>query len=464
MTINRRTAIRQLAFLSASAALLPSCLGDHSKPDLVLNNFTVKDAGQRTLDALTATLIPTTDTPGARETGASLFILKMLDDCSSKTDQDKFFKGMKALDDASRKRTGAPFVAATGAQREAILTAIGEKKIPGDELNFFYSTARKADDPFLLLLAIFPDQSAGIRIGARPLAWLCTGYRSHRNRIHRTSKLILMGDSTGNNRYDAIVIGSGMSGGWAAKEFTERGFKTLVLERGREVRHIKDYPTTNMLPWEFEHRGEIPYQVREANPSVSRCYAFREDAMHFFVKDTDHPYVKERPFDWIRGYQVGGKSLLWARQTQRWSDFDFEGPTRDGYATDWPIRYKDLASWYSYVEKFVGISGNRDGLPQLPDGEFLPPLELSCVETYFADLVRKTYKDRPVIYGRCAHLTEPTALHLQQGRGQCQNRNLCQRGCPFGGYYNSNSTTIPWAEKTGQPYFTALLRCAFHPL
>jgi choline dehydrogenase-like flavoprotein len=258
-----------------------------------------------------------------------------------------------------------------------------------------------------------------------------------------------MGDPIGNNRFDAIVIGSGMSGGWAAKEFTEKGFKTLVLERGRDVRHIKDYPTTNMMPWEFAHRGEIPDSVREANPSVSRCYAFREDAMHFFVKDTDHPYVQERPFDWIRGYQVGGKSIMWARQTQRWSDFDFEGPARDGYAADWPIRYKDLAPWYSYVEKFVGISGNKDGLPQLPDGEFLPPLELTCVETYFADFVRRKYKDRPVIYGRCAHLTEPTALHLQQGRGQCQKRNLCQRGCPFGGYYNSNSTTIPWAEKTG---------------
>jgi choline dehydrogenase-like flavoprotein len=258
-----------------------------------------------------------------------------------------------------------------------------------------------------------------------------------------------MGDSIGNNRFDAIVIGSGMSGGWAAKEFTEKGFKTLVLERGRDVRHIKDYPTTNMMPWEFAHRGEIPDSVREANPSVSRCYAFREDAMHFFVKDKDHPYVQDQPFDWIRGYQVGGKSIMWARQTQRWSDFDFEGPARDGYATDWPIRYKDLAPWYSYVEKFVGISGNKDGLAQLPDGEFLPPLELTCVETHFADIVRKKYKDRPVIYGRCAHLTEPTALHLQQGRGQCQKRNLCQRGCPFGGYYNSNSSTIPWAEKTG---------------
>jgi choline dehydrogenase-like flavoprotein len=258
-----------------------------------------------------------------------------------------------------------------------------------------------------------------------------------------------MGDVINGTRFDAIVIGSGMSGGWAAKEFTEKGYKTLLLERGREVRHLKDYPTTNMMPWEFAHRGEIPYDIRQANPVVSRCYAFREDAMHFFVKDTEHPYVQEKPFDWIRGYQVGGKSIMWARQTQRWSDFDFEGPARDGFATDWPIRYKDLAPWYSYVEKFVGISGNKDGLPNLPDGEFLPPLELTCVENYFRDFVQKTYPDRHVIYGRCAHLTQPTQLHLQQGRGQCQNRTLCQRGCPFGGYYNSNSTTIPWAERTG---------------
>jgi len=252
-----------------------------------------------------------------------------------------------------------------------------------------------------------------------------------------------------NTNFDVIVIGSGMSGGWAAKEFTEKGFKTLVLERGREVRHIKDYPTTNMMPWEFEHRGDIPYDIAQANPVVSRCYAFREDAMHFFVKDTEHPYVQEKPFDWIRGYQVGGKSIMWARQTQRWSDFDFEGPARDGFAVDWPIRYSDLAPWYSYVEKFVGVSGNKDGLPNLPDGEFLPALDLTCVEDYFKDFIGKKYKDRHVIYGRCAHLTQPTEIHLQQGRGQCQKRDLCQRGCPFGGYYNSNSTTIPWAERTG---------------
>lgn len=251
------------------------------------------------------------------------------------------------------------------------------------------------------------------------------------------------------NKFDAIVIGSGMSGGWAAKEFCDRGFKTLLLERGRDVRHLKDYPTANMNPWEFKHRGQIPYEIEKDNPVVSRCYAFREDAMHFFVKDTEHPYVQDKPFDWIRGYQVGGKSILWARQTQRWSELDYEGPARDGYAVDWPIRYKDVAEWYSYVEKFVGISGNKDGLFQLPDGEFLPAWELSCVEKYFKDIVSKNYKDRPVIYGRCAHLTEPQPIHLQQERGQCQARNLCQRGCPLGGYYNSNSSTIPWALKTG---------------
>lgn len=257
-------------------------------------------------------------------------------------------------------------------------------------------------------------------------------------------------DSLNIHTFDAIVIGSGISGGWAAKEFTGKGLNTLVLERGRDVKHLKDYPTTNKYPWEFEHRGQIPFDVQQANPVISRCYAFREDAMHFFVKDTDHPYGQEKPFDWIRGYQVGGKSLLWARQTQRWSDFDFDGPARDGFAVDWPIRYNDIAPWYSYVEKFAGISGNKDGLPNLPDGEFLPPLELSCVENYFKDFVAKNYKDRHVIYARCAHLTEPTQIHLDQGRGQCQKRTLCQRGCPFGGYFSSNSSTLPWAERTGK--------------
>jgi choline dehydrogenase-like flavoprotein len=256
-----------------------------------------------------------------------------------------------------------------------------------------------------------------------------------------------MGDN--NNSFDAIVIGSGMSGGWSAKELCEKGLKTLLLERGRDVKHLKDYPTTNMAPWEFKHRGQIPYEIAKDNPVVTRCYAFKEDAMHFFCKDTEHPYVQEKPFDWIRGYQVGGKSIMWARQTQRWSDFDFEGPDRDGFAVDWPIRYKDIAPWYSYVEKFAGISGNKDGLDTLPDGEFLPPWELTCVEKHFQKVVGENYKGRHVIYARCAHITKPEQIHLDQGRGQCQARNLCQRGCPFGGYFNANSTTIPWAEKTG---------------
>jgi choline dehydrogenase-like flavoprotein len=256
-------------------------------------------------------------------------------------------------------------------------------------------------------------------------------------------------DSKKDRTYDVIVVGSGISGGWAAKEFTEKGLKTLVLERGKDVKHNVDYPTTNMMPWEFKHRNNLTHQTIQENPVVSKCYAFREDAAHFFVKDNEHPYTQEKPFDWIRGYQVGGKSLLWARHTQRWSDFDFTGPARDGFAVDWPIRYKDLAPWYSYVEKFAGISGNKDGLPELPDGEFLPPLELTCVEKHFKEQVAKAYGNRHVIVARCAHLTKPEPIHIQQGRAQCQNRTLCQRGCPFGGYFSSNASTIPWAAKTG---------------
>ena len=251
------------------------------------------------------------------------------------------------------------------------------------------------------------------------------------------------------NTFDAIVIGSGISGGWAAKELCEHGIKTLVLERGRNVQHLIDYPTMMKDPWDYPHRNQLTQKVKEENPVVSKCYAFREDAMHFFVKDKDHPYIQEKPFDWIRGYQVGGKSLIWARQTQRWSKYDFEGPARDGFAVDWPIRYADLAPWYSHVEKFVGISGNKDGLETLPDGEFLPAWEMNAVEKTMQKRIMDNYKDRNVIIGRCAHLTKPKEIHLQQNRGQCQSRNLCQRGCPFGGYFSSNSSTLPWAAKTG---------------
>ncbi len=213
-------------------------------------------------------------------------------------------------------------------------------------------------------------------------------------------------DSADARTYDAIVIGSGMSGGWAAKELTEKGLKTLVLERGRNVEHIKDYPTTNLMPWELEHRGRIAQKVLEENPVIGRCYAFREDTQHFFVKDQESPYVQDKPFDWIRGYQVGGKSLLWARQAQRWSEYDFQGPARDGFAVAWPIGYQDLAPWYSHVEKFVGISGNNDGLDNLPDGEFLAPMELNCVEKYFKEKLESQYDSRNLIIGRCAHLSK----------------------------------------------------------
>jgi choline dehydrogenase-like flavoprotein len=250
------------------------------------------------------------------------------------------------------------------------------------------------------------------------------------------------------NTYDAIVIGSGISGGWSAKELCDRGLKTLVLERGRMVEHVKDYPTTNMDPWQFKHRGRIDEIIRE-NPVVGRCYAFDEATQHFFVKDKEHPYVQEKPFDWIRGYQVGGKSLIWARQTQRWSKYDFEGPGRDGFAVDWPIRYEDIAPWYSHVERFAGISGDKDGADTLPDGEFLPAFEMNCVEKDIRDRIKAAYPDRYVVQGRCAHLTKPNPIHTQQGRAQCQARHLCYRGCPFGAYFSSNSSSLPWAMKTG---------------
>ncbi|MGF7216770.1 choline dehydrogenase-like flavoprotein [Spirosoma lacussanchae] len=255
-------------------------------------------------------------------------------------------------------------------------------------------------------------------------------------------------DATPAMTYDAIVIGSGISGGWAAKELTGKGLKTLVLERGRDVKHVTDYPTANLNPWELEHRGQLPLAVRAQYGNI-RSF-MREDTVHWAIKPDEQPFVEEQPFTWTRGYHVGGKSLLWARQTQRWSDFDFEGPARDGFAVDWPIRYADLAPWYSYVEKFAGISGNKDGLPNLPDGEFLPPIELNCVETHLQGTIAQHYKDRQLIQGRCAHITKPQPIHTAQGRAQCQHRTLCVRGCPFGGYFSSNASTLPWAERTGK--------------
>lgn len=251
------------------------------------------------------------------------------------------------------------------------------------------------------------------------------------------------------NSFDAIVIGSGISGGWAAKELCEKGLKTLVLERGRNVEHKKDYPTMVSNPWDMPHRNQIPLADRLENPVVNRCYAYKEDTEHFFVKDSEHPYLQEKPFDWVRGYQVGGKSLIWARQTQRWSKYDFEGPGRDGFAVDWPIRYDDIAPWYSYVERFVGVSGNYDGVETLPDGEFLPAWEMNCVEKEIRDRILASYQDRHVMIGRCAHLTQPQEHHLKMGRGQCMARNQCYRGCPFGAYFSSNAATLPAAAATG---------------
>jgi choline dehydrogenase-like flavoprotein len=251
------------------------------------------------------------------------------------------------------------------------------------------------------------------------------------------------------NTYDAIVIGSGISGGWAAKELCELGLKTLVLERGRDVEHIKDYPTATKDPWELKHRGRITKETAEENPLISKAAGYGEDDQQFFIQDKDHPYIQEKPFDWIRGYQVGGKSLTWGRATQRWSDFEFTGPQRFDYGWDWPIRYADVAPWYSHVEKFIGVCGNKDGIEAMPDGEFLPPFDLNAVEQHLKDSFLKNYGNRYLVHARWAHLTKPNQIHLDQGRAQCQARNLCMRGCPFGGYFSSNSSTLPWAKKTG---------------
>lgn len=250
------------------------------------------------------------------------------------------------------------------------------------------------------------------------------------------------------NSFDAIVIGSGISGGWAAKELCELGLKTLVLERGRNVVHNKDYPTANKAPWEFLHANRMTREFMDANPLITRAAGFGEDTAHFFIKDNDHPYVQEKPFDWIRGYQVGGKSLIWGRACQRWSPFEFTSPERYGYGINFPIGYDDVAPWYSYAEKFIGVCGNKDGVESMPDGEFLPPFDLNCVEQH----MQKTIKDnfnRHLVQGRWAHITQPQDIHIRQGRAQCQSRNLCMRGCPFGGYFSSVSSTIPWAQKTG---------------
>lgn len=254
----------------------------------------------------------------------------------------------------------------------------------------------------------------------------------------------ILGKGTESHTYDAIVVGSGMSGGIAAKELTEKGLKVLVLERGRMVEHIKDYPTEGVDPWNVPYRNLATQQDREDSPIQSTLYLYGQNMKHFLVKDVDHPYHQINPFMWYRGYHMGGRSLLWSKHTFRYSDYDFEANAKDGVGIDWPIRYKDIAPWYDHVEKYIGVAGRRDGIPQLPDGEFLPPWKMNAFEEYLTDKIKAKYPERQMITSRMAILTKP-----HNGRGQCQNRNLCHRGCMFGAFYSSNVAALPDAAKTG---------------
>jgi choline dehydrogenase-like flavoprotein len=245
--------------------------------------------------------------------------------------------------------------------------------------------------------------------------------------------------------YDAIVIGSGISGGWAAKELAEKGLKVLMLERGRNIEHVKDYVNANKEAWEYPHRGRRTQQMINDYPVLKRDYPLNETNLDYWVNEKESPYTEVKRYDWFRGYHVGGRSLMWGRQSYRWSDLDFEANAKDGIAIDWPVRYKEIAPWYDHVEKFAGISGNRDGLPQLPDGQFLPPMDLNCVEKDVAVRLKEYYKGlRSLIIGRTANITV-----AHEGRTACQFRNKCWLGCPFGAYFSTQSSTLPAAMKTG---------------
>ncbi|HSF44407.1 MAG TPA: GMC family oxidoreductase [Chitinophagaceae bacterium] len=246
------------------------------------------------------------------------------------------------------------------------------------------------------------------------------------------------------NSFDAIVVGSGISGGWAAKELCEKGLKTLMLERGKNVEHITDYNTANKHPWEFPHRSTMTREEKETYPIQTRHYSIREDNKHFYILDKENPYTEVQRYDWIRGDVLGGRSLLWARMSFRWSDLDFEANAKDGHGVDWPIRYKDIAPWYDYVERFAGISGSRENLPHLPDSQFQAPMPMNCVEEHIKKELEKNYTDRKLIHPRTANLTQQLP-----GRSPCQYRNLCHRGCPFGAYFSTQSSTLPAAQKTG---------------
>jgi choline dehydrogenase-like flavoprotein len=256
--------------------------------------------------------------------------------------------------------------------------------------------------------------------------------------------MFMQGAGTASHTFDAIVVGSGISGGWAAKELAEKGLKTLVLERGRDVKH-PDYPTAMTESWEFRGRNRLSREdVAQQEKQHRTGYTTHPASSHWFVNDLENPYSEVQRFDWMRGYHVGGRSLTWGRQSYRFSELDFEANARDGVAVDWPIRYQDLAPWYDHVERFAGISGSREGLPQLPDGEFLPPMPMNCLETQVKARIAKAFNGRPMIIGRVANLTRP-----HNGRGGCQYRNRCIRGCPYGAYFSSNAATLPAAYATG---------------
>jgi choline dehydrogenase-like flavoprotein len=246
------------------------------------------------------------------------------------------------------------------------------------------------------------------------------------------------------NTYDAIVIGSGISGGWAAKELTEKGLKTIMLERGKNIEHVKDYVNASKGPWEFPHRGGRTQEMIKDYPALRRDYPLNEMNLDWWTDDQKSPYTEVKRFDWFRGYHVGGRSLLWGRQSYRWSDLAFESNAKDGIAIDWPIRYKDIEPWYTYVEKFAGISGSKEGLAQLPDGHFMPAMEMNCVEKDVSARINEHYKSKRMIIGRTANITEPLP-----GRTNCQYRNKCWLGCPYGAYFSTQSSTLPAAMKTG---------------
>ncbi len=250
--------------------------------------------------------------------------------------------------------------------------------------------------------------------------------------------------------FDAIVVGSGISGGWVAKELCERGLRTLVIERGRDVKHGSDY-LDFVTPWEVPNRGMVPEDEAAEHYAIqSTCYAFNSATRQWWVRDSEHPYStpEGRPYSWLRGYHLGGRSLTWGRQTYRMSDVDFTAHSVDGLGIDWPIRYSDISPWYDRVERFAGISGANEGLEQLPDGQFLPPMDLNCVEVAFKKRIEMDHPTRRVTIGRCAHLTEPTPEHIALGRGPCQLRSVCERGCGYGAYFSSLSATLPAARRT----------------